>query len=76
MSADYAFTVQITASPTLTEPGLDRLADAVDAADLPGAIHDTVIEALQRTLPKDDQGDERREPVPPMDWYTLRISVA
>jgi hypothetical protein len=76
MIADFTFTVRLIGADTLTGQGFERFADAVGAADLPGAIHDAVVEALRRTLPTDGQGDEHHEPPPPMDWYTLRISAA
>jgi hypothetical protein len=75
MSADWVFTVRLTGDRTLNEKGFDVLADAVEAADLEGALHDAVVEAMARELPKDDQGDERRGPARPMDWYEITVEA-
>ena len=67
MSADWVWTVSLTGDAALTERGFDTLADAVDAADLPAAIHDAIVTALAHALPRDG-GDHA-----PVAWYDLSI---
>ena len=56
------FVVKIVPGRGLTEAGYERLDEGVDAADLPGAIHDAVVEALLPELPQD------------VDWYNITVA--
>ena len=57
------FVVKIVPGRGLTEAGYERLDEGIDAADLPGAIHDAVVEALLPELKPQD-----------VDWYSITVA--
>ena len=74
VTADYTWTVALTGASHLTERGWDVFADAVDSIDAEGLLHDAIVDALDRALPKDPTGDERHDAPPPMDWYDITVT--
>lgn len=62
-----SFSVEVFAGP-LNELGLERLADALNDAKLEDAIHDFVLDELNKHLPAQHENDE------PVDWFSVSVA--
>lgn len=60
-------TLTLTPGTMLTERGQEALDDAIDKAELATVIHDAVVEALHRELPRERDFEF-------IEWFTIRVT--